>query len=204
AGVHKFASADFPGASASQAFDIAKGTVVGYFEYSVVTPITQPTAFTFHGGQYKALSVPETVSRLGFGVNDFGKIVGNYLDLADLLHGFLDVGGTFTKIDFPGATATAATDINNSGEIVGVWDDSKSVQHGFSDSGGVFTSIDFPGAIATNAGGINSTGVIVWTWTDASNNMHGFTLNSGVYTTLEFSNWVNKTGFCIKKSGGNT
>jgi hypothetical protein len=159
AGVYKFATADYPGASQSIVFDNEGGTAIGTFQFGPTSPTT---AFTFHAGVYEILSVPNSLASILTGINNSGQLVGVYADLASVAHGFLDNAGTFSDIDFPSATTTEAFDINNSGQIVGAYIDLLSKTHGFLDNGGVFTSIDFPGADSTIAAGINSAGRTVF------------------------------------------
>ena len=193
--VYKFATADYPGASQSLVFDIEGGTAIGGFT------IGSTTAFTFHGLIYEILNVPNSLASILTGINSSGQLVGIYVDLASVAHGFLDNAGTFSDIDFPSATQTQAFDINDAGQIVGGYVDLLSNSHGFVDNGGVFTSIDFPGATSTTAVGINSAGDIVGVWEDATSNSHGFLLRGGVFTTFDFPLAIDTTAFGINDSG---
>src|SRR4030095_11753674 len=65
--VYKFATADYPGASQSLVFDNEGGTAIGGF---TIDPSTSPlTAFTFHAGVYKILSVPNSLAYILSGID---------------------------------------------------------------------------------------------------------------------------------------
>jgi hypothetical protein len=100
--VYKFATADYPGAALSVAFDISSGgTAVGVFNFNprgTPPPATPTTGFTVRGNVYQTFTIPgSTVSALT-GINSFGNMVGAYGNSLDALHGLLDVGGTITNI----------------------------------------------------------------------------------------------------------
>jgi len=183
--VYNFATVDYPGAALSVVLDLnndcnAPGpTAVGYFSYRVPGGLI---AFTFKGGVYRTLTIPNTIESGIDGINCSGQMVGFYYDSANAGHGFLDAGGSVTTIDFPGAVGTGATDINDSGVIVGQYNDTS--YHGFVYDAGKFTSIDFPGASFTSASGINSAGDIVGYY--LSDSQHGFLLSGGVFTSIDY------------------
>src|SRR5689334_12671303 len=79
-------------------------------------------------------------------INNAGQIVGQYIDSANHLHGFLLSGGTYTIVDDPRATpgaSTSAYGINGSGQIVGKYTDAMNHTHGFLLSGGAYTTLDY-------------------------------------------------------------
>jgi uncharacterized membrane protein len=111
---------------------------------------------------------------VAFGINDGGQIVGDYLDMGGVRHGFLrDSAGNYTTLDPPGSSLTVAEGINNSGVIVGLYFDG-SKQHGFVLSGGMYTPINIPGAMSTEINSINAKGQIVGQYNDKAGTMHGF------------------------------
>jgi len=177
-----FATADFPGAALSIAFDNNARTVVGAFEYAPAD--TLATAFTLKGGVYSILVVPGATASIATAVNHLEQVVGAYADSAGTVHGFLDVADVFTNIDFPGSIATQAIGLNDSTQVVGDYIDG-STEHGFLYSGGVYTAIDYPGGLLTAATGINSAGDIVGAWMDSDNKVHGFLLRGGVFTSID-------------------
>ncbi len=180
--VYNFATADYPGAAFSLAFDNNARTVVGAF---VFVPDSSPvTAFTFKRGVYQTLVVPGAAGSFATAINSLDQLVGAYADPAGTVHGFLDVEGAFSNIDFPGATHTQAIGLNDSTQVVGDYIVGTE-EHGFLYSGGVYTAIDYPGALGTAATSINSAGDIVGGWLD-STTAHGFLLQGGVFTSIEF------------------
>jgi hypothetical protein len=54
-----------------------------------------------------------------FDINDRAQVVGQYLDAAGRMHGFLWERGRFTTIDTPGVPLTTAQGLNDRGQIVG-------------------------------------------------------------------------------------
>ena len=109
--VYKFASADFPGAAASLVFDRNTSTVLGDSSF------TTGFAFTLAGVNYATVKVPGSADSEATGINTTGAIVGIYVDLSSVTHGFLKKGATLTTMDLAGGSLEPF-DINDSGEIV--------------------------------------------------------------------------------------
>jgi hypothetical protein len=65
------------------------------------------------------------------GVNNSGQVVGDYVDAADVMHGFIYSGTTFTSFDVPGSTATTINGLNDVGQIVGFFVDQNGNTIGF-------------------------------------------------------------------------
>jgi hypothetical protein len=83
--------------------------------------------FLLEEGEFTAIDHPDATSEVTgggtvlYGLNDRGRIVGQYSDSS--CHGFLLDGDIFTTIDNPDALfATGAADINDRGQIVGFYD----------------------------------------------------------------------------------
>jgi probable HAF family extracellular repeat protein len=120
------------------------------------------------------------------GINNFGTVVGFYLDADGLRHGFILQNGNYTTYDYPGALRTLLTRVNDRGQMTGIWVGTDQQRHGFLLQNGVATSIDVPGALNTRTGGINNLGDIVGYYDDADLVSHGYLLKDGVFTTLDF------------------
>ena len=160
------------------------------------------------------------------GINNRGKISGNYGDTNDFTHGLELINGTWTTLNDPSVgpptlTADPATNffpgtdavkMNNVGQLVGFYIDQYNVQHSFLLSHGHYTTIDPPGAAkipgptfvnADQAGDINDNGKIVGLYTDTNGNTHGYVLSNGHYTTLDdpSANGVFTTASGINDSG---
>ena len=158
--VYAFASVDYPGAAISQVYDSDGTTTVGAFDFD--KKYAQTTAFTFSGGVYQILAVPNSTASIATGINAAGLLIGAYANLAGNIHGFALSGGSFSDVDFPGATRSLAIGVNDVGQIVGSFTDAAGVDRGFVTNGsGAFRVIDFPGATSTEATGINTAGDIV-------------------------------------------
>jgi probable HAF family extracellular repeat protein len=182
---YAFASVDYPGAAWSFVGDTNGTTTVGYF---MLDPTGEfcATAFTFAGGVYRTIAVPNATSSFAMGINASGSIVGTYEDAAGKKHGYTKTGATFANINVPNGVETQAVGINDAGKVVGGYVDASGHMHGFLFSGGTYTTIDFPGAGSTFASGINTGGDIVGAYTDAGGNPHSFVRRAGAFTRVEF------------------
>jgi hypothetical protein len=80
--------------------------------------------FVVHSGGFQTINFPGTLDTVVEGINDFGDMVGFFVDQTNLgfIRSFLRHKGRFTKFSFPGADpgTTSAMSINNSGVIVGI------------------------------------------------------------------------------------
>ena len=128
-----------------------------------------------------------TAGVLPIGVNNYGQVVGSYLDTSRKWHGFLYKNSTYTMVDNPSGTeGTQASGINDAGQIVGTYFDSSGTKHGFLYSGGTYMPLDDPLATkGTQAIGINDTNQIVGNYEDSSGTKHGFLYSGGTYTPLD-------------------
>jgi hypothetical protein len=197
--VYRFASADFPGTSTSLVFDRNNSTILG--DVSAATSF----GFTLQGAQYQAFSVPGSGSggNVATAINTAGTIVGLYVDITNVTHGFVDNTGTFTTLNIGSGGIIEPIDINDAGEIVGGYIDTSNVTHGFStvDNGASYHIFDVPGATSTTAAGVNSSGMISGVWVDSSSKSHGF-LYDGVstFTSFDFPLATSTTGIGINDS----
>ena len=82
------------------------------------------------------------------GVNARGSIVGQYIDLNGVYHGFLRrPNGKFAKFDPPGSMGTWAYALNDADVIAGWYADAGQVYHGYVRAvDGTITTFDCPGA----------------------------------------------------------
>lgn len=139
---------------------------------------------------YELLSDPHgPTPQQAYAINDFGQVVGDYIDAAGIFHSYELDCGKFKALDVPfaGATGTYSPAINNSGEIVGGWNDSAGNAHSYTLIKGVYTSFDPPGSVQGQLYyGINSQGDITGSYTDASGVIHGFLRKGKTYTQLDF------------------
>jgi uncharacterized membrane protein len=119
-----FTTIDFPGAPRTLALAINnRDQIVG----ASIDAENTKHGFLLHQGKFTAIDHPDATSEVRgggtalFGLNDRGRIVGQYSD--SRCHGFLLKGDAFTTIDDPDALfATGAADINDRGQIVGFYD----------------------------------------------------------------------------------
>jgi uncharacterized membrane protein len=128
-------------------------------------------------------------------INDWGVIIGSYIDANDVYHGFIrSPDGKFTSFEAPGADTTQGSyngtqpnSINDCGEITGNFSDAQGVVHGFLRSpDGKFTKFDVPGAGGySNPLAINLEGEIVGDYLDSASVIHAFLRHrDGTFSTF--------------------
>lgn len=142
-------------------------------------PIRRTTGLPGATEVFRTLNAPNdhpTLGTVAIGVNDFGQIVGTYVDNTAQAnrHGFLLSGSVYKTIDFPGAKLTVLQSINNGGVIAGLYNDSADKEHGFLLCKGVYMTIEPPNARNNAIYAINDIGTIVGYYTDASGVDHGY------------------------------
>lgn len=190
---------DFPGAVNTQGRGSNNlGEIVGLY---CAAKNTQSCGFTggnqhgflLSGGAYTSIDFPGAIYTELWRINDFGEILGRYLNPDGSFHLFLLNNGIFTPVpDVPGATETAfgitfVGGLNRQGAIVSDYcgqapcpfgsADFFSLPgstHGFLLRDGAYTTIDFPGAGNTVAFGINDAGEIVGGYFNPDGHDHGF------------------------------
>jgi probable HAF family extracellular repeat protein len=187
-----FTIIDVPGSTGSTVNGINDaGQMVGVFATTTCDP-QPPTScpgaqsFFLDTGVFTTINFPGATDTVASGINNAGKIVGQFTDQSGTIHGFvLDADG-FTQIDAPGATRTALAGINDAGQMVGGFLDSGMTFHGLLiDVDGGLTPIDYPGALDTVLGGINNLGQIDGAFLDAGNTPHAFLLADGNFAALD-------------------
>ena len=80
-------------------------------------------------------------------MNAQGDIVGAWVDVGGVVHGFLLSNGEFTSFDFPGAADTIPFGINAAGQIVGRYDLADGSNHGFLAQPGNIAKPPRPGSL---------------------------------------------------------
>jgi uncharacterized membrane protein len=118
-------------------------------------------------------------------INNRAQIVGDYLEVNHVQHGFIAHAGGFKAIDVPGQPRTVALGINDRGDVVGL-STGPAGDNGFLLHNGKFTVVRVPGSIATEAWSINNRGDIAGHYQTNTGSVHGFTLKNGVYATVDF------------------
>ena len=194
------AAPNLASASTYTNFDIAGATTI---YPSSVNNAGQATGYyrlngtsTLHGflvqpdGTVNTFDVTGAGQTLPVGIDGLGKIVGSFVDAANIYHGFLrSVAGQYTTLDAPGAgtgafQGTEPLSINDAGQVSGIYIDSANDIHGFvRDASGNYTSFDVPGAINVETAILNQGGEIAGTYIsfDSSTNCycnHGYVRDS--------------------------
>ncbi len=170
---------DFPGAAASDAFDVNNlGSIVG---------LLADGSGLLHGwirkaGTYARIDVPGALDTVAFAINDLGQIVGGWDTAPNTLlgHSFLLDHGAFTSYDVSASIGGGSqfNRINDAGDIIGTFQDNATgALRGFLLQGGIkgqFVELDYPAATETIPWGINNAGMIVGSYVDADGFRHGF------------------------------
>jgi len=112
-----FTTIDFPGAVATNVYDInSLGDMVGIY-----SGVSLPDhGFLYRSGVFTTIDYPSGYSSQAAGINDSGVIVGaSFNRQLNASVGFLYDGTNFSPIRVPGVLNTEAWGINNAGTIVG-------------------------------------------------------------------------------------
>lgn len=189
--------------------------------------LTSSPAVAQIGYSCTTIDVPGSDFTLARGLNDTGKIVGQFRDGSGNYHGFhlSGIGGTFTTIDVPGQAANPAVasernnravGINNRGDIVGQFlfdfgaGETTHAYHVDRPIGGLFTNTTPPDSGFARALGINGAGEIVGGYLDTViNQFRGFHLSGvtggtpGTFTVFDvpFAGSIATQGTGINRAG---
>jgi hypothetical protein len=140
-------------------------------------------------GRFATIRVPGAVTTQALGLDDQGRVVGDYLDRNGVYHGYLWKRGRFTTVDVPRSTGTTITAINDHGEMVGSYSGADGTRHAFfRDRRGHITTIDARGVDYTVPLDIDDRGRVVgFTGNGSANDpnridtttVHGFAYKKG-------------------------
>jgi len=136
---------------------------------------TQP-AFVSLRGNVNMFAVPDATATLAYQLNRFAQIVGYYVDLDGVAHGYMrDTAGNLTyPIDVADASGTILFGNNDSNWVVGRYTDAAGLSHGlFFVTPDDIVTFDYPGATYTSLNGINKAGFICGYYLDAAGIFHG-------------------------------
>ena len=182
------------------------------------TSLKHPTQYSF-----EFFDPPGSTFTRAWGINDFGIVVGEYADAAEVLHGFVrSKAGSITTIDVDGAAQTEVFGNNDLGDIVGTFFNASGDEFGFMrTASGTTTVIEFEpftGNAETYVGAINNRREMVGSYYGPTfANGTAFRLRDGTFTPLtdppgsapmqNFAGGINDfgviTGNFLDTSGGN-
>jgi hypothetical protein len=153
------------------------GDIVGEF----IDPSGVVRGFTrFNNGSFSS-PIVDPNDTVGFtegrGINNFRKVIGDYVASDGFVHSFSLFANTFTEYDVPGAVQTNLLGINELGDLTGAFDpDGSGVFQGFIDRHGNITSFSVPDGVGgTLAYELNDTRrLTVGYYIDASGVLHGY------------------------------
>jgi len=175
----------------------SSGNQVGYKRYS------NGAVVTLHGPSGARSVVP-------YGINNAGKIVGDYVTTTSVQKGFTYLNGSYTTFYHSGWSFLEPHAINKQGVIVGSYLDSSSKTHGFAYSNGQWVTVNVPGASATVILGINDWGSMVgWYLPAGSSTSRGFLYKNGTFSTVDYAgkhsftvNGINNLGHIYGDASG--
>lgn len=199
---------DFPSATATVAYGIANGIIVGryndagnnhhgfMYDGTTWTSLDAPLAFSnpsnggFNGTQALAISG--------------NTIVGYYGDAAGHAHGFIFDGSSWTTLNEPNAVrATIPTGISGN-TIVGYYEDTGSSDYGFVFDGATWKTISDPlGVTGTIPTGVSGNNIVGW-YGDAQGRSHGFLYNGSTFTTVDDPNAYSAIGTTLTAVDGSS
>jgi uncharacterized membrane protein len=195
---------------------------------SALTPPNSTTLGQLHqtrgaaSGTFIEIDHPKGVNgTFAWSISPSGDVIGAYVDINEVKHGFLLRSGSFTTIDNPagghgppgplGPQGTTLYDINAAGDVTGRFIDSDNRTHGFVLHRGIFSTIDDPTAglgsgRGTQPDGINDSGDVVGDYAADDFSIHGFLLHAGAYTTIDaphavLGHYVGTHAFGINRQG---
>jgi uncharacterized membrane protein len=179
---------DYPGASATFVNKINRvGQIVGAVLVPTPSePQGQRAYLRSPDGSFRTISVPGAVVTQAIGLDDRGRVVGDYTMADGSFHGYLWQGGRFvtTSIEGPEGRGATLTGLNDRGQIVGVYQPRGTAGlHGFLLDKGVYRVIRDSRFAFTVPFDISDRGRIVGLVTDAfpldaATELHGFLLRS--------------------------
>jgi hypothetical protein len=182
------------------------GDIVGHCGHDARAPGLFAFVANPKTGSLTLLAYPGAQTTWGYGINDFGQVVGFYANEPEPpfccnlpprhLHSFFWDKATnqYFTIDNPLAELvggwTWLKGINDKGQMVGHYNTLKNVpweEYQFMYDNGTFTPIEFPGADETHITGFNNKSQILGWYTDNDANCSGhciFLFDSGEYFTI--------------------
>jgi len=164
----------------------AQGVSVG--TYWDTTSAHHKHGIVVYSSSSATVNYPGASDTYAMGINNWGSIVGFYLDSSNNYQGFELKNGKYTKIHYPGSLWTTVGSINDNGVIVGSYTNPQSTGHGhgFTLKNGVYKTLDNPKGVGggTYLNDINSSGVIVGNYFP-NENPQGFIYINGIFKDIK-------------------
>jgi probable HAF family extracellular repeat protein len=178
------------------------GTVVGSY-FPSASSLNQQGYKRYSNGSVVTLKGPNGARQtIAYGINNAGKIVGNYVTTTSVQKGFTYLNGAYTTFYHSGWSFLEPHAINKQGVIVGDYLDSSSKTHGFAYSNGQWVTVNVPGASDTVILGINDWGSMVgWYLPQGSSTSRGFLYKNGSFSTVEYAGKPSFNVFGINNLG---
>jgi probable HAF family extracellular repeat protein len=154
-------------------------------------------------GVFTEVKIPGALRVFPYGINNLGRIVGDYVDKEGKARGFLLGQGGVVNIAVRDAKGiTLVHDINDGGQLAGAYD---ILAHGYlKDTSGNFTIIDHPDtkSLTGETIGINNFGHIVGSYVDATTGtLRGFLRDERGFTPIDFPDALETLPTKINENG---
>jgi hypothetical protein len=143
----------------------AKGSVAGY-EFS---QFGSESAFTYEGGVFTVLALPDTYFTAAFSINKHNVVAGQLANNSRQQFGYTYTAkGKETIIGPPGSTDTFSLGINDSGVVTGVSYDTNGDSTGYTYQAGAYSTLSFTGGSNFSGNFINASGQVLGEYLDSN------------------------------------
>ena len=155
------------------------GTIAGFY----LDESFNHHAFSYANGQFSDLDPPGSILAIAFGIDELGRVTGEFEDQDGFFHGWV-FDGAFHGVEL-GSGITSVRDVNANNLATVAWQDQPPLYRSSLYHNGKLTDINVPGAISTLAHGINQAGDVVFSWTDENSVDHGALLVGRKFTKFD-------------------
>lgn len=140
-----------------------------------------------HGYSYRTLDYPGASQTIFWGLDDFGRLAGQYTLPGGVAHAMTWGHGQFEALapERLGTWFSAAGGPTDTGTTFGGYADASGLQHGFVIRRGHFETIDFPGHRNSNVDAVDLAGTILGVYWDADGVYHGILSCNGNDTPID-------------------
>jgi hypothetical protein len=136
---------------------------------------------------YRTLDYPGASLTIFWGLDDLGRMAGQYAVAGGESHAMIYANGKFKPLDPDdlGAHFSAAGGPNDAGTKYGAYADASGLQHGFTIRRGRFETVDFPGHLNSNVDGADVFGSVLGVTWEADGIFHGVLRQDGSDTPID-------------------
>lgn len=140
-------------------------------------------AFSYNGTTFADVGPAGASASHAYGINDLGKIAGDFLDADGIWKGWTYDGVTYQTLVVPGSSATYAFDINIHGAVGVEWVDAAGLVES-SVYNGSYRTANVPNAVNSRVHALDAAGDMVYSWDDGAR-IHGALLRGRTFTKFD-------------------